>query len=97
MFRVGIRGSDYYPASLLHAAFTLEEKGIIPLTEAVRMLTLNPARAMGIAADYGSVEAGKKADLLIVRKLQGRLLVCRCFIDGEIVLRYRYRQGCGEE
>jgi alpha-D-ribose 1-methylphosphonate 5-triphosphate diphosphatase len=89
--------SDYYPASLLHAAFMLEEKGIIPLTEAVRMLTLNPARAMGIDADYGSVEAGKKADLLIVRKLQGRPLVCRCFIDGESALRYRYRQGCGEE
>jgi alpha-D-ribose 1-methylphosphonate 5-triphosphate diphosphatase len=88
--------SDYYPASLLHAAFMLEKKGIIPLTEAVRMLTLNPARAMGIDADYGSVEAGKKADLLIVRKLQGRPLVCRCFIDGEIALRYRYRQGCRE-
>jgi alpha-D-ribose 1-methylphosphonate 5-triphosphate diphosphatase len=85
--------SDYYPASLLHSAFMLEEKGIISLTEAVRMLTLNPARAVGIAADYGSLEAGKKADLLIVRKLQGRPLVWRCFIDGRSALRYEYRQG----
>jgi alpha-D-ribose 1-methylphosphonate 5-triphosphate diphosphatase len=52
--------SDYYPASLLHAAFVLEEKGILPLAAAIRMLTLNPARAVGIDADYGSVEAGKK-------------------------------------
>ncbi|MFP3090987.1 alpha-D-ribose 1-methylphosphonate 5-triphosphate diphosphatase [Treponema sp. TIM-1] len=85
--------SDYYPASLLHSAFMLEEKGIIPLTEAVRMLTLNPARALGLAADYGSLEVGKKADLLIVRKLQGRPLIYRCFIDGQSTLRYDYRQG----
>ncbi|MDR2111404.1 MAG: alpha-D-ribose 1-methylphosphonate 5-triphosphate diphosphatase [Spirochaetaceae bacterium] len=85
--------SDYYPASLLHSAFMLEEKGIIPLAEAVRMLTFNPAKAVGIAADYGLVEEGKKADLLIVRKLQGRPLVYRCFIDGQSVLRYKYRQG----
>ncbi|MDR2758206.1 MAG: alpha-D-ribose 1-methylphosphonate 5-triphosphate diphosphatase [Spirochaetaceae bacterium] len=85
--------SDYYPASLLYSAFILEEKGIIPLTEAVRMLTINPANAVGIASDYGSVEAGKKADLLIVRKMQGCPLVCRCFIDGQSVLQYKYRQG----
>ncbi|MDR1389798.1 MAG: alpha-D-ribose 1-methylphosphonate 5-triphosphate diphosphatase [Treponema sp.] len=82
--------SDYYPASLLHAAFVLEEKGIVPLAQAVRMLTLNPARAVGIAADYGSVEEGKKADLLIVRKLRSRPLIQRCFIDGQSVLRYHY-------
>jgi alpha-D-ribose 1-methylphosphonate 5-triphosphate diphosphatase len=89
--------SDYYPASLLHAAFTLEEKGILSLQEAVRMLTLNPARAMGIDADYGSVEAGKKADLLVVRKLQGRPLVYQCFIDGRSAVRYNYRMTKKEE
>jgi alpha-D-ribose 1-methylphosphonate 5-triphosphate diphosphatase len=89
--------SDYYPASLLHSAFKLEEEGITSLPAAVRMLTLNPAKAMGIDGDYGSVEAGKKADLLIVRKLQGRPLVCRCFIDGQSVLRYKYRQDSREE
>jgi alpha-D-ribose 1-methylphosphonate 5-triphosphate diphosphatase len=85
--------SDYYPASLLHAAFTLETEGLLSLPEAVRMLTLNPARAMGIAADYGSVEAGKKADLLVVQKLQGCPLVCRCFINGQSAVQYEYRKG----
>ncbi|MDR2258285.1 MAG: alpha-D-ribose 1-methylphosphonate 5-triphosphate diphosphatase [Treponema sp.] len=84
--------SDYYPASLLHSAFTLEAEGILSLPEAVRMLTLNPARAMNIAADYGSIEAGKKADLLIVRKVRGRPLVCQCFIDGQSAVRYEYRK-----
>ncbi|MDR2246570.1 MAG: alpha-D-ribose 1-methylphosphonate 5-triphosphate diphosphatase, partial [Treponema sp.] len=37
--------SDYYPASLLHSAFRLEEEGVLSLPAAVRMLTLNPARA----------------------------------------------------
>jgi alpha-D-ribose 1-methylphosphonate 5-triphosphate diphosphatase len=85
--------SDYYPAALLHSAFILEEKGIISLPEAIRMLTLNPARAMDIAADYGSVEAGKKADILIVRKIQGCPMVYSCFIDGHNTLQYEYRTG----
>jgi alpha-D-ribose 1-methylphosphonate 5-triphosphate diphosphatase len=84
--------SDYYPASLLHAAFGLEAEGALSLPEAVRMLTLNPARAMGIDADYGSVEAGKKADLLIVQKPQNRPLVCQCFIDGQSAVQYEYRK-----
>jgi alpha-D-ribose 1-methylphosphonate 5-triphosphate diphosphatase len=83
--------SDYYPASLLHSAFALEAEGLLTLPEAVRMLTLNPARAMGIEADYGSVEAGKKADLLVIQKIHGRPLIHWCFIDGHNALRYEYR------
>ncbi|MDR2185785.1 MAG: alpha-D-ribose 1-methylphosphonate 5-triphosphate diphosphatase [Treponema sp.] len=85
--------SDYYPAALLHSAFALEKKGLLSLPEAVRMLTLNPARAVGIAADYGSVEAGKKADILIVRKLRGCPMIYSCFIDGHRTLQYEYRAG----
>jgi alpha-D-ribose 1-methylphosphonate 5-triphosphate diphosphatase len=85
--------SDYYPASLLHSAFRLEENGILTLPAAVRMLTLNPAKAMGIDADYGTVEAGKKADLLVVRKINGRPMVYKCFIDGRTVLQLEYRVG----
>jgi alpha-D-ribose 1-methylphosphonate 5-triphosphate diphosphatase len=88
--------SDYYPASLLHAAFKLEEEGVLSLPAAVRMLTLNPARAMGIDGDYGAVEAGKKADLLVVRKIDKRPLVCKCFIDGRAALQFGYRIGGGE-
>ena len=85
--------SDYYPASLLHSAFRLEEKGILSLPAAVRMLTLNPAKAMGIDADYGTVEVGKKADLLVVRKIHGKPMVYKCFIDGRTVLQLEYRVG----
>ena len=38
----------------------------IPLEDAVICATLTPARMMGIADRVGSIEAGKRADLLIV-------------------------------
>ncbi|MDR1317290.1 MAG: alpha-D-ribose 1-methylphosphonate 5-triphosphate diphosphatase [Spirochaetales bacterium] len=85
--------SDYYPASLLHSAFKLQEEGLLTLPEAVRMLTLNPAKAMGLDRDFGSVEAGKKADLLVVRIVQGRPAVSKCFIGGRAVLQLEYRGG----
>jgi len=88
--------SDYYPASLLHSAFKLEEEGILSLPAAVRMLTINPAKAMCVDADYGSVEVGKKADLLVVRKIHGKPMAYKCFIDGHTVLQFEYRVGEGE-
>jgi alpha-D-ribose 1-methylphosphonate 5-triphosphate diphosphatase PhnM len=89
--RADILCSGNYPASLLHAAFALEEEGILSLPEAVRMLTVNPAKAMGIAADYGSVAPGKKADLLVVKKSPGCPLLSGCFTGGQMTLRYEYR------
>jgi N-acetylglucosamine-6-phosphate deacetylase len=37
----------------------------IPLVEAVRMVTLTPARIVGAAADIGSLEPGKRADVVL--------------------------------
>ncbi|GHU64258.1 alpha-D-ribose 1-methylphosphonate 5-triphosphate diphosphatase [Spirochaetia bacterium] len=85
--------SDYYPASLLYAAFTLEDEKICTLPQAVNMLTLNPARAVGISIDYGSLEQGKKADILAVRREGRHPMINACFIDGEEVLRLEYRRG----
>jgi alpha-D-ribose 1-methylphosphonate 5-triphosphate diphosphatase len=85
--------SDYYPSSLLHAVFKLEKEGILTKPQAVRMLTLNPAKAMGIDKDFGSVEPGKKADLLVVRKIQGCPMVYKCFIDGRTAIQLEYRVG----
>ncbi len=40
----------------------------IPLETAVKCATLNPAKAIGIEKDYGSIEKGKKAHLVLLRK-----------------------------
>jgi len=37
----------------------------VPLNEAVSMTTLGPARAAGIDREYGSIEVGKRADLVL--------------------------------
>jgi N-acetylglucosamine-6-phosphate deacetylase len=36
----------------------------VPVHEAVRMATLVPARVAGIKSEYGSIEEGKRADLI---------------------------------
>lgn len=37
----------------------------VPMPEAVRMATLVPARVAGIDSEYGSIEEGKRADLIV--------------------------------
>jgi alpha-D-ribose 1-methylphosphonate 5-triphosphate diphosphatase len=58
--------SDYYPATMLHAAFALAERGVTPLHEAVKLVSLHPAHAAGLV-DRGSLVVGKKADFVIVQ------------------------------
>jgi len=61
-----VLASDYVPASLLHAAFMLIEKIGMPLPEAINMVSLSPARLVGLH-DRGSIETGMRADLVRVR------------------------------
>ena len=63
---VDILCSDYYPASLLHDVFKLYHRGMA-IWKAVNMVTLNPAKALKIDHEVGSLEPGKKADILIVK------------------------------
>ncbi|MFL6351973.1 MAG: amidohydrolase family protein [Bryobacteraceae bacterium] len=50
------------------------------LPEAIRMASLTPAERVGIAADFGSLEVGKKADILV---LDRNLEVKQVFVGGE--------------
>ncbi|MDR2180762.1 MAG: alpha-D-ribose 1-methylphosphonate 5-triphosphate diphosphatase [Synergistaceae bacterium] len=59
--------SDYFPAGLLYSVFILHRKHKIPLAECFRLVSLNPAKALMIDRDYGSLAAGKKADVLIIQ------------------------------
>lgn len=71
---VDVLSSDYAPSSLLYGAFLLEKKAATPLHEAVRTVTLNPARLVGLK-DRGSIECGKRADLIRVRVVEDLPLV----------------------
>ena len=43
----------------------VQEMGV-PLESAVRAATLNPARSIGVDADYGSLEAGRWGNVVLV-------------------------------
>ena len=64
---VDILATDYVPASMLHAAFRLAERGIVPLHEAVNLVSRNPAQAMGLS-DRGQIAIGFNADLVVIEE-----------------------------
>ena len=77
--------SDYSPMTLLHAVLTLERLGILPLHEALKMVSLNPARAVGIALETGSLEVGKAADMVLVDHSDDFPRVLKTFVGGREV------------
>ena len=50
---------------LNRALYNVKKHTDLPLHEIVSMATLNPARAIGVDGDRGSVEIGKRADLVL--------------------------------
>ena len=80
-----IISSDYIPSSLLHAAFTLADKvDGWTLPQAVATVTATPARVAGLD-DRGTLEPGKRADLIRVRMIDGRPVVRGVWVAGERV------------
>jgi alpha-D-ribose 1-methylphosphonate 5-triphosphate diphosphatase len=77
--------SDYAPMTLLHGVFRLFESGLMSLPDAVRLVTLNPAKAVGIDAETGSLQEGKVADLSIVNKINGLPQVLKTLVNGQEV------------
>jgi alpha-D-ribose 1-methylphosphonate 5-triphosphate diphosphatase len=61
-----ILSSDYVPSSPLQAVFQLAADGSIGLVDGVKLVSGNPARAVGLA-DRGEIAVGQRADLVQVR------------------------------
>ena len=59
----------------------------LPREEAIKALTINPARILGLADRLGSIEAGKDADLIIAAgdPLDARTEVKRLVINGRAI------------
>jgi N-acetylglucosamine-6-phosphate deacetylase len=71
----GVRGLDFMVRHM-HRAVGLD------LPTAVRMASLTPARVIGLERDVGSLEPGKRADVLL---LDEDLAVRRVWVGGELV------------
>ena len=73
--------SDYHPPSLLAAILALPRLTPMSLPEAVRLGSLQPARAAGLA-DRGAILPGQRADVILVR----HGLVEAVLVAGRLVL-----------
>src|SRR5262249_53448355 len=62
---VDILAADYHPAAMLQSVCAIAAEGLLPLHDAVKLVTLNPARATG-CGDRGALQVGGRADLVIV-------------------------------
>ncbi|MEP0507826.1 MAG: amidohydrolase family protein, partial [Aurantimonas coralicida] len=65
-----ILSSDYVPFSMLQAVFALAESGECDLPAAIRLVTANPAAAVGLA-DRGAIAEGLRGDLVRVATSAG--------------------------
>ena len=61
-----VLSSDYVPSSPMQAVFQLVADGTIRLEDAVKLVSSNPAKAVGLD-DRGEITVGKRGDLVRVR------------------------------
>jgi len=75
------------PVGYLPTAAGYAVKAGLPYEEALKAITLNPAKVLGIADRYGSLEVGKMADLVLWSgdPLEIQSQVEQVFIHGEVV------------
>jgi alpha-D-ribose 1-methylphosphonate 5-triphosphate diphosphatase len=57
--------SDYHPGTLVQAAFSIANAGLLTLPDAVALVTTGPASAVGMD-DAGRIAVGMRADLALV-------------------------------
>jgi phosphonate metabolism protein PhnM len=89
---IDILCSDYYPASILHSVFKLHKEYKHDLAEIFRMVSLNPATAVNINNEIGSIEKGKRADIIIIETIENDFpVITSCFVDGSHVMQINYR------
>ncbi len=65
-----------------HCVRTMHFAAGVPLVETIRMASLTPARILGVEREIGSIEVGKRADLLV---LDAQLNVRAVYVGGEQV------------
>jgi alpha-D-ribose 1-methylphosphonate 5-triphosphate diphosphatase len=68
-----VLSSDYYYPAMARAAFILSGRGVFDIPRAWALISGNPAAAAGLM-DRGSIEAGKRADLVLFEPAERRLV-----------------------
>ena len=86
---VDIFCSDYHFPTMLGSVVKMIENGIEP-SRAVNMMSLNPARLLKFDKEIGSIEVGKKADLVVFDSKNSLAAVSLVLVDGIIKYRAEY-------
>ena len=68
-------------STMIRMVRNMVELAGVSLADAVRMASLNPARALGMGGRKGSVEPGKDADLVI---FSGKFEVSKTLVGGRV-------------
>lgn len=68
--------------TLDRAVYNVMAMAKLPVHEAVRMATLNPAKLIGVAERMGSIEPGKEANLVVFDE---EIRIKKVFLDGRVV------------
>ncbi|SVF13671.1 putative amidohydrolase [Escherichia coli] len=81
-----ILSSDYYPASLLDAAFRVadDQSNRFTLPQAVKLVTKNPAQALNLQ-DRGVIGEGKRADLVLAHRKDNHIHIDHVWRQGKRV------------
>jgi alpha-D-ribose 1-methylphosphonate 5-triphosphate diphosphatase len=74
---VDMLAADYAPSAMLSAAWAIAEQQILPLHEAIALVTRNPAEALGLH-DRGQIAIGKRADLVVADTTTSQIRAVFC-------------------
>jgi alpha-D-ribose 1-methylphosphonate 5-triphosphate diphosphatase len=80
---VDILCSDYHFPSLLASAVLMMERGMQP-SAAINLISLNPAKYLGLDHETGSIEIGKRADLAVLEPRAGFGAVSHVWVNGRL-------------
>ncbi|MBV9388284.1 MAG: alpha-D-ribose 1-methylphosphonate 5-triphosphate diphosphatase [Chroococcidiopsidaceae cyanobacterium CP_BM_ER_R8_30] len=75
--------SDYNPGALLAAVFLLPRISELTLPQAIALVTMNPAQALGLR-DRGEIAVGKRADLVALEQVNNLPQVTTTWVNGNI-------------
>jgi len=86
---VDILCSDYHFPTLLGAVLKMMENGMEP-SKAINYVSLNPAKLLKFDDELGSIEIGKRADLVVFEEKNGFASVSTVFVNGVAKLHAEY-------
>ena len=89
---VDILCSDYHFPTMLGSVVRMIENGINP-SKAVNMVSLNPAKLLNFDVETGSIEVGKKADIVVYDSQKSFAAVSHVFVDGVLKYHADYTHG----